>query len=585
MDQVNLDGQDSQNGQDAQDGRSGAIAGVDSPALAAPPTTPQATPPTARGWTGLTNLVKRPLLVGGLGLSATLALVGSAHVNLLDSSTLLSAIALGSGLWWWRRGDRPTAAPRPIAPPVVDRPRLETELATLATLIDTLDQEATLAQPGILSPDLPTTYRHRRRALEEEIDRQHLQVAIAGDPRTGKTTLLSLLTASSGFPVTGDLSEADGSLADLALTEVALAEPPDWLNYDGVVLITDGDITNSALSLLRDRILAGQGVVLVFNKQDHYDPADQQTIVARLQDRVATLPAPVPVVVTAAAPRPMKVRRHQADGTVTETLETPAPDLAGLRSALEAALLMPRSTLVVATVLRRSQALRQAVQSELNRLRRDRALPLIDQLQWVAGAAAFANPVPTLDLLATVAINGQLILDLGRIYGFNLTLAEAKTAARTLAGLTVKLGLVELSTQVLTAVLKGHFATYLAGGLVQGLSAAYLTRMAGLSLVDYFEQAALAGTPPTDLSWEAIAQRLQRTLQQNRQLSLLKTLAQQGIEILKPPRVTNPDSDPLPAPRPLPASTAPALELRDSALLTELGAVAEPVPEPVPLEP
>jgi hypothetical protein len=296
--------------------------------------------------------------------------------------------------------------------------------------------------------------------------------------------------------------------------------------------------------------------VLVFNKQDHYDAADQQIILTQLLQQVATLPAAVPVVATAAAPRPIKVRRHQADGSVTETLETPAAAIADLTAALGEAIVAERPALVAATVLRRTQALGQRVQTDLNRVRRDRALPLIDQLQWVAGAAAFANPVPTLDLLATVAINGQLIMNLGKLYGFNLNLDEAKTAAGTLASLTVKLGLVELSTQVLTAVLKGHFATYVAGGLVQGLSAAYLTRMAGLSLVDYFEQAALAGTPTTDLSWESIGQRLQSTIQQNRQLSLLQTLTKQGIDILKPAQ--------------LPASTAPAVEL-----------TAEPVAEPV----
>ncbi|MEA5451435.1 YcjF family protein [Leptolyngbya sp. CCNP1308] len=513
------------------------------------------------GW-ALPALLKRPLLVGGLGLSASLALLGSTHINPLDSSTLLSAIALGSGLWWWRRGVPTPAAPKPIAPPVVDRSRVENELATLSALIDTLAQEAELAGQVAQVSETLTTYRQGNQDLGTDLDRPTLRVAIAGEPRTGKTTLLTLLTAQT------DSSSEEN--APLNFEEVALTATPDWLDYDGLLLITDGDITDSALTLLRERAIAGQGAVLVFNKQDHYDAADQETILTQLQQRVATLPATVPVVTAAAAPRAIKVRRHQADGTFTETMETPEPALAGLQAALDRAFVAERSTLVAATVLRHSQALRQRVQTDINRLRRDRALPLIDQLQWVAGAAAFANPVPTLDLLATVAINGQLILDLGKIYGFNLTLNEAKTAAGTLASLTVKLGLVELSTQVLTAVLKSHFATYVAGGLVQGLSAAYLTRMAGLSLVDYFEQAALAGTPARDLSWEAIAQRLQTTIQQNRQLSLLQTLAKQGIDILKP------------APAQLPASTAPPLDLDTVAV----DAIAETIPATaIPLEP
>lgn len=512
-------------------------------------------------------LLKRPLLVGGLGLSATLALLGSTHINPLDSSTLLSALALGSGLWWWRRGDSsrtsPPTAPRPIAPPVVDRSRVKAELAALAALVETLAEESAMASTAL--PEAINRYRQEHQALGTEVNRQTIQVAIAGDPRTGKTTLLELLTAPG--------TEAKAKANPLSFAEVTLAPtaaPPDWLGYDGVVLVTDGDMTDSALTLLRERVMAGQGAVLVFNKQDHYDPTDQQTILAQLQQQMASLPVPVPVVSTAAAPRPIKVRRHQADGTVIEMMETPDPAIAALHTTLAAALVAERPTLVAATVLRRAQALRQQVQTDLNRLRRDRAMPLIDQLQWVAGAAAFANPVPTLDLLATVAINGQLIMDLGKLYGFNLSLDEAKTAAGTLASLTVKLGLVELSTQVLTAVLKSHFATYLAGGLVQGLSAAYLTRMAGLSLVEYFEQAALVGTPATALSWAAIAQRLQSTIQQNRQLSLLQTLTRQGIDILKP------------APAQLPASTAPALDLATEPATVEAVPIqATVVEEPI----
>ena len=512
-------------------------------------------------------LLKRPLLVGGLGLSATLALLGSTHINPLDSSTLLSALALGSGLWWWRRGDSsrtsPPTAPRPIAPPVVDRSRVKAELAALAALVETLAEESAMASTAL--PEAINRYRQEHQALGTEVNRQTIQVAIAGDPRTGKTTLLELLTAPG--------TEAKAEANPLSFAEVTLAPtaaPPDWLGYDGVVLVTDGDITDSALTLLRERVMAGQGAVLVFNKKDHYDPTDQQTILAQLQQQMASLPVPVPVVSTAAAPRPIKVRRHQADGTVIEMMETPDPAIAALHTTLAAALVAERPTLVAATVLRRALALRQQVQTDLNRLRRDRAMPLIDQLQWVAGAAAFANPVPTLDLLATVAINGQLIMDLGKLYGFNLSLDEAKTAAGTLASLTVKLGLVELSTQVLTAVLKSHFATYLAGGLVQGLSAAYLTRMAGLSLVEYFEQAALVGTPATALSWAAIAQRLQSTIQQNRQLSLLQTLTRQGIDILKP------------APAQLPASTAPALDLATEPATVEAVPIqATVVEEPI----
>jgi uncharacterized protein (DUF697 family) len=463
--------------------------------------------------------LKQPILLGGLGLSATLWLLQTVHISIFDSSTLLSAMALATGLWWWRRRDPLPASPRPIAPPVVDRSRVEAALSRVTGLIASLVAES--GGDHLLEVD----YGHQAEQIRAELDRADLRLAVVGDRYTGKTTLVEVLTPA-----------LQGSNPP-SLTEVALtgdSPPPDLLTYDGVVLVTDGDLTESRVTWLHQRLLTGQGALLVFTKTDHYSPGDRQTLIDQLQQRCQNLPAPVPVVAVAVAPRPTKVRRHQADGGLQECLEPSPMVLDPLPQVVRDNLLTAQASLVAATALRQAEALTQQVQTDLNQVRRQRALPLVEQLQWVAGAAAFANPVPSLDLLATVAINGQLIMDLGQIYGFNLSLEQAKVAAGTLASLTVKLGLVELSSQALSAVLKSHVATYLAVGTVQGLSAAYLTRMAGLSLIDYFEQGALAGTSANALSWSAIADHLQQVISQNRQPNLLKALVNQGLAILRP---------------------------------------------------
>ena len=463
--------------------------------------------------------LKQPILLGGLGLSATLWLLQTVHISIFDSSTLLSAMALATGLWWWRRRDPLPASPRPIAPPVVDRSRVEAALSRVTGLIASLVAES--GGDHLLEVD----YGRQAEQIRAELDRADLRLAVVGDRYTGKTTLVEVLTPA-----------LQGSNPP-SLTEVALtgdSPPPDLLTYDGVVLVTDGDLTESRVTWLHQRLLTGQGALLVFTKTDHYSPGDRQTLIDQLQQRCQNLPAPVPVVAVAVAPRPTKVRRHQADGGLQECLEPSPMVLDPLPQVVRDNLLTAQASLVAATALRQAEALTQQVQTDLNQVRRQRALPLVEQLQWVAGAAAFANPVPSLDLLATVAINGQLIMDLGQIYGFNLSLEQAKVAAGTLASLTVKLGLVELSSQALSAVLKSHVATYLAVGTVQGLSAAYLTRMAGLSLIDYFEQGALAGTSANALSWSAIADHLQQVISQNRQPNLLKALVNQGLAILRP---------------------------------------------------
>ena len=136
---------------------------------------------------------------------------------------------------------------------------------------------------------------------------------------------------------------------------------------------------------------------------------------------------------------------------------------------------------------RSTQALHHEIQGHQNQLRRTIALPLVEHYQWIAATATFLNPVPTMDLLATGAINGQLVMELGSIYQQTVSPQQAKIVVQIFITLILKLGLVELSTQTLGTLLKGHVITFVIGGIIQGVSAAYLTRIAGLTLIDYFE--------------------------------------------------------------------------------------------------
>ena len=93
--------------------------------------------------------------------------------------------------------------------------------------------------------------------------------------------------------------------------------------------------------------------------------------------------------------------------------------------------------------------------------------------------------------------------------------------------MTVKLGLVELASQALGTILKSHVTTYLAGGALQGISAAYLTRLAGLTLIDYFEEQSLLET--SELNFEGLGSRLQTLFQQARQGLVLKDFVTQAL--------------------------------------------------------
>jgi hypothetical protein len=100
----------------------------------------------------------------------------------------------------------------------------------------------------------------------------------------------------------------------------------------------------------------------------------------------------------------------------------------------------------------------------------------------------------------------------------------------------LKLGLVELSTQTIGSLLKGNAFTYVAGGAVQGVSAAYLTRLAGLSLIEYFQEQEVSTNEATGqpFNLDRLGQKLQTVFQQNQRAAFLQGFAQQVVGYLAP---------------------------------------------------
>ena len=136
--------------------------------------------------------------------------------------------------------------------------------------------------------------------------------------------------------------------------------------------------------------------------------------------------------------------------------------------------------------------------------------------------------------------------------------------AATLGSLMLKLGLVELSTQTIAGFLKVNALTYVAGGCIQGVSAAYLTRIVGLSLIEYFhaQEPNLILTEASPLAIERLSQILQSVFQKNQQLTFLQGFVGQAMERLVSSTTQLPQS---PSPSPQPVTTVPP-EISPAAL-------------------
>lgn len=466
--------------------------------------------------------LQRPILVGGLGLSFSLWMLDSWHDSIVQVGELgiLTALAVGGGLWLLRKNQPPLG--EQLNDILVSREVVLKAIAQTEVIINQIAQEAAY------HPSL-AIIRENLAKLPLELARKEITVAVTGGKSVGKSTIIKVLKNTSIFP------EMSLHFTETAALFSALSENSDVVTLseiqksDVVLFLTNGDLTDSEFQVWEQLKTAKQPTLLVFNKQDQYQPSERATVLQSLKQRVG-----VNVVGTAACPVTVKVRKHQEDGSFQEWIEQPMPDIQQLTQQLGAIIEQQGEQLVCNTTHRQVLLLKSQAKNCLNGLRRDRSVPIIEQYQWIAAAAAFANPVPGLDLLATAAINAQMVIDLGNIYQQKISWEQGQQIAKTMGSLMLKLGLVELSTKAVTGILKTNVATFVAGGMVEGVSAAYLTRVAGLSLIEYFQEQEIALESGDALNLEKLRQVLPTVFQQDQKMAILEAFVKQGMKRLLP---------------------------------------------------
>jgi uncharacterized protein (DUF697 family) len=158
---------------------------------------------------------------------------------------------------------------------------------------------------------------------------------------------------------------------------------------------------------------------------------------------------------------------------------------------------------------------------------------------WIGAGVLAVTPLPGLDLLGTAAVQAQMVVEIGRIYGVTLSRGTAQDLALTVGRSLAGLGLVKGGVALLSSALTLNLPALLVSRALQAVSAAWLTRVAGRSFIVYFQQ---------DQDWGdgGLPEVLQREYELNRREGLLRSflevayqrvvepLQQQGLRL--PPR-------------------------------------------------
>jgi uncharacterized protein (DUF697 family) len=257
---------------------------------------------------------------------------------------------------------------------------------------------------------------------------------------------------------------------------------------DLLLFVVDHDLTRTEYEPMIALARQGKRSIVVLNKKDRFPDSDRAQILAKLKERVAGVIDPDDVVCVSAHPRPIAVRLRRADGTFETAWESEAPDLADLHKRISRILEREGEALRAGNLLLRAHLVAKDAQNQLSAERDARAQAVIDKFQWITASTVFANPIPALDLIATGAVQFQMISEIAAAYSVEMTTAHARMVGGQMIQLLLKLGMVEGATSLIAGLFKSSLAGYAAGGAVQGVSMAYLTHVSGHAFMEYFRQ-------------------------------------------------------------------------------------------------
>jgi uncharacterized protein len=383
----------------------------------------------------------------------------------------------------------------------------------------------------------------RSREIEASFARGNLQVVVFGTGSAGKTSLINAVIGQIVGNVQATMGTTQvGEAYRLKLQglerEITITDTPGILEAgiagtqreqlarqlateaDLLLFVVDNDLRQSEYEPLQRIAEIGKRSLLIFNKVDLYTDEDREAILAKLRARVRNSIRASDVIAISASPQPFQL----PTGEIVE----PESDIVPLLKRLAAVLRAEGEDLIADNILLQSQRLGDEARKIIDRQRRQQADRIIERYQWIGAGVIAVTPLPVVDMLATAAVNAQMVVEIGRVYGCELNSDRGKELALSLGKTLISLGVVKGAVELLARALQFNVATYVVGKALQAVTAAYLTRIAGKSFVEYFRH---------DQDWGdgGITEVVQRQFQLSKKDEFVKAFIKDAIaRVVKP---------------------------------------------------
>lgn len=359
--------------------------------------------------------------------------------------------------------------------------------------------------------------------MAEKLQSGRVEIVVFGEISTGKSALINALVGDEiaqvsvqggwtqdvwqvpwdgiGYCVPG-LADSQVVLVDTpGLNEVGGAERGEMARSaaaraDLVLFVTDSDLNETEYSALVELAASHKPILLVLNKADLYSRHELDQLVELFRGRrLAGLVEPANVLVTQANPREMEFVIEAADGSVRHEWRKPVPKVDQLRARILEVLNAEGKSLIALNAAMFAADKSDRMAALRVRYRETEAAKVIWSYAVTKSLAVALNPVPAVDVLGGTAVDATMVVTLGRIYGMNVTTANARdlvTSILKAAGwVMLSEAVVSYASSVFKALTVGIGTV--ATALPQGAAAGYGSYIVGQAARHYFQHGASWG--------------------------------------------------------------------------------------------
>ena len=374
---------------------------------------------------------------------------------------------------------------------------------------ENIDQLKKLKEQAATDPRLHAELDPLLRELNSKRESQTLEIVAFGTISSGKSSVLNLLAGREVFAtdVRGGTTVNRNEIPWNNSDKVFLVDTPGIGEIDGeahvmiaaesakdadvVLLVVDGPLRENEHKLLDKLGQMEKRIVVCLNKSDWYAAEDRDKLLGQLRRQTARFVSDQEVVAIQSQAGSRLRRRVASDGTTIDEQVAVPPDIEPLADRMTAIVQRNGKELLMANLLLQSRGLvergKQRVREAVDR----RAWDVVDRYTWISAGIAAVNPFPVADVLSGMGVSTKMILDLADVYQQKLDL---ETASKWLGQMgKVLLGSIGVQGPsvafgaVAASFLKSvPFAGQLAGGMLQGVIQALITKWIGSVFVEYF---------------------------------------------------------------------------------------------------